>query len=51
MNVTVLSIFRNATHYLERYFEQMDSLQRLLNGRGDSLHRVLQPVRPLDRTR
>lgn len=41
MNVTILSIFRNATHYLERYFEQMDDLQRLLTQRSDSLHLLL----------
>lgn len=41
MNITILSIFRQATHYLERYFEQMDSLQRLLTQRGDSLHLLL----------
>ena len=41
MKVTILSCFRQATHYLERYFEQMDDLQRLLMGRGDSLHLLL----------
>lgn len=41
MNVTILSLFRNATHHLERYFEQMDSLQRLLIQRGDSLRLLL----------
>ncbi len=41
MNITILSLFRNSCHYLERYFEQMDALQRLLAGRGDSLHLLL----------
>lgn len=41
MNVTILSCFRQAVHYLERYFEQMDDLQRLLNARGDHLHLLL----------
>lgn len=41
MNITIISIFRQATHYLERYFEQMDDLQRLLNARGDSLYLLL----------
>lgn len=41
MNITIVSIFRNATHYLERYFEQMDALQKLLMERGDSLYLLL----------
>lgn len=41
MNVTILSLFRNSCHYLERYFEQMDDLQRLLTQRCDSLYLLL----------
>jgi hypothetical protein len=41
LNVTILSLFRNSTHYLERYFEQMDSLQARLRERGDTLHLIL----------
>lgn len=41
MNVTVLSCFRDAAHYVERYCEQMDGLQTALQARGDSLHLVL----------
>lgn len=41
MNVTILSIFRNAVIYLERYFEQMDGLQASLHERGDTLHLLL----------
>jgi hypothetical protein len=41
MNVTILSIFRNATHYLERYFEQMDDLQLMLAEQGHTLHLLL----------
>lgn len=41
MNITILSIFRNSVSTLERYFEQMDDLQRLLNQRGGQLHLLL----------
>lgn len=41
MKVTVVSVFANAVGYLERYFEQMDELQKLLIARGDILHLVL----------
>jgi hypothetical protein len=41
MNVTVISIFRQAAHYLERYCEQMDDLQRLLSQQGHSLYLLL----------
>lgn len=41
MNITVISIFRNACRYLERYFEQMDDLQAALTQRGDCLHLLL----------
>ena len=41
MNVAIVSHFRNAVHYLERYFEQMDGLKKLLNQRGDDLSLVL----------
>lgn len=41
MNVTILSCFRNACPYLERYCEQMDGLQTLLQKRGDHLTLIL----------
>lgn len=41
MNITILSIFRQAVHYLERYFEQMDDLQAAITQRGDCLHLLL----------
>lgn len=41
MNITIVSAFRNAVGYLERYFEQMDCLQMLLGKRGDKLRLVL----------
>lgn len=41
MNITIISCFRQATHYLERYFEQMDGLQKALTQRGDCLHLLL----------
>lgn len=41
MKIAIVSHFRNAVNYLERYFEQMAALQRLLVGRGDTLHLIL----------
>lgn len=41
MNVTIISAFRDAVHYVERYFAQMDALQTALCARGDSLYLVL----------
>lgn len=41
MNVTILSAFRDATAYIDRYFTQIDSLACLLSKRGDSLSLVL----------
>lgn len=41
MNVSVVSHFRNAVGYLERYFEQMDSLKAALGEQGYELTLVL----------
>lgn len=41
MKITIVSAFRQASSYIERYCEQMDGLQSLLLGRGDSLRLVL----------
>lgn len=41
MNVTVISFFRNATSYIERYFDQMGALAKLLVARGDKLALLL----------
>lgn len=41
MNVILCSAFRNSENYLDRYFEQVSTLERLLFLRGDSLSLVL----------
>lgn len=41
MNVTILSCFRNATHYIERYFDQIQGLSNVLVARGDRLKLIL----------
>lgn len=41
MNITIVSHFRNAYHYIDRYMEQMDSLQSLLYASGHPLTLVL----------
>lgn len=41
MNVTVISYFRNAVRYLERYTEQVDSLKKLLAKEGHELNLIL----------
>lgn len=41
MNVTVCSAFRNSVAYIDRYFSQIDALDRLLTQRGDTLTLVL----------
>lgn len=41
MNITIISCFRNATHYIERYFDQMSALGTLLLKRGDHLKLIL----------
>lgn len=40
MNFTVLSSFRNATTYLDRYFKQVEGLAHALQARGDLLNVV-----------
>lgn len=41
MNITIISIFRNATGHIERYCAQMDALQGALAQRGDTLTLLL----------
>ena len=41
MNTTVISAFRQAAGYIERYCRQIDELQRLLLRRGDTLRLLL----------
>lgn len=41
MKICVVSMFRNAVPYIERYFEQMDGLQQELTKRGHSLSLIL----------
>lgn len=41
MNVTILSCFRNSSHYIPRYFDQMGALSKLLYARGDRLKLIL----------
>lgn len=41
MNVVICSAFRNSESYIDRYFEQMYELERLLFLRGDCLSLVL----------
>ena len=41
MKLSIISYFRNAESYIERYCNQMDELQSLLSARGDTLHLVL----------
>lgn len=41
MNVVICSAFRNASGYIDRYFEQIYELERLLFLRGDCLSLVL----------
>jgi hypothetical protein len=41
MNVTLVSAFRNSFSYINRYCEQMESLQELLRKSGHTLHLVL----------
>lgn len=40
MNVCFLSAFRNATSYLNRYFDQVGDLEAALGNRGDNLNLV-----------
>lgn len=41
MNVTMISSFRNAAHYIPLYFAQVEALNRLLCKRGDHLSLLL----------
>lgn len=41
MNVTIISCFRNATGYIQDYFDQMGALAKLLSARGDKLKLTL----------
>lgn len=41
MNIAILSIFRNASSYIERYFDQTQQLRRQLLDRGDYLYLLL----------
>lgn len=41
MNVVIISCFRNAAHYIPRYFDQVQQLRKLLLDRGDWLSLLL----------
>lgn len=41
MKIAVISFFRNSTDYIERYFDQMSALSKLLTARGDRLTLLL----------
>lgn len=41
MNVALCSIFRDSEHYLDRYFDQIDSLERILGLHGHQLRLIL----------
>lgn len=41
MKIAILSIFRNSTAYIPRYFDQMGALSKLLTARGDWLTLLL----------
>ena len=40
MNVTILSAFRNASRFIDRYADQVAQLGRALATRGDGLYCV-----------
>lgn len=41
MNIHIISCFRNATDYIEHYFDQMHALAKALAARGDRLKLIL----------
>src|SRR5688572_2826374 len=41
MNITIVSAFRNATSYIQIYFQQMDELLLALNKAGHNLNLIL----------
>lgn len=51
MKVAFCSAFRSATHYLDRYFEQVAGLRALLETRGDTLRLILGEGDHVDDTR